>query len=74
MPVLRNRLETLVRSRIARICLAALINAELIRIPAPINGQLTQELPHKGDLVDSSNKIKLIQSITIDRSRLVSIP
>ena len=30
--------------------------------------------PHKGDLVDSSNKIKLIQSITTDRSRLVSIP
>jgi len=41
--------------------------------PRPINGQLTQDLPHKGDLVDSSNKIKLIQSITIDRSRLVSV-
>src|SRR6266404_5528181 len=51
----------------------AFINAELIRITAPINGQLAQGLPHKGDLTDPSTKRNLIQSLTIDRSRLIGL-
>src|SRR5215471_20900392 len=52
---------------------AAYVNAELMRITAPINGQLTQELPHKGDFFRISAKRTLIQSNTIDRSGLVSL-
>jgi multidrug resistance efflux pump len=51
----------------------AFINAQLIRITAPINGQLTQDLPRKGNLTDPSISTRLIQSITIDRSRLVEV-
>jgi hypothetical protein len=51
----------------------AYVNAELIRITAPINGQLTQELPHKGDFIDAPKAARLIQSNAIDRSGLVSL-
>src|SRR3954462_14398381 len=91
----RKRIETLIRSRAARIGLAlglmgfgvsafipyiaykvaptAYVNAELIRITAPINGQVTQDLPHKGDFVTEPTPARLIQSNTIDRSGLVSL-
>ena len=52
---------------------AAYVNAELIRITAPINGQLTQELPHKGDYFGTPVKKRLIESNTIDQSGLVSL-
>ena len=52
---------------------AAYVNAELIRITAPINGELTQELPHKGDFFGAPTKKTLIQSNTIDRSGLVGL-
>jgi multidrug resistance efflux pump len=51
----------------------AFVNAELVRITAPINGQLTKDLPRKGDLTDPLIKTKLIQSLTIDRSRLIGL-
>jgi len=51
----------------------AYVNAELIRITAPINGQLTQELPRKGDFIDAPTAARLIQSNNVDRSGLVSL-
>ena len=91
----RKRIETIIRSRAARIGLAvglmafgisafipfiaykvaptAYVNAELIRITAPINGQLTQDLPHKGDYISAPTAARLIQSNTVDRSGLVSL-
>jgi multidrug resistance efflux pump len=50
----------------------AYVNAELIRITAPINGQLTQDLPHKGDFISAPTAARLIESNT-DRSGLVSL-
>src|SRR5690348_1104848 len=52
---------------------AAYVNAGLIRITAPINGQLTQDLPHKGDFISVSTKTRLIESNAVDRSGLVSL-
>ena len=51
----------------------AYVNAELIRVTAPINGQLTQELPHKGDFISAPTAARLIESNSIDRSGLVSL-
>ena len=56
-----------------RVAPAAFVNAELVRITAPIGGQLNHGLPKKGDLADPSIKTKLIQSLTTDRSRLVAL-
>src|ERR1051326_1929456 len=52
---------------------AAYVNAELVRITAPINGQLTQNLPHKGDFIQAATKTRLIESNTVGLSGLVSI-
>jgi multidrug resistance efflux pump len=51
----------------------AYVNAELVRITAPINGQLSQDLPRKGDFIEISTKTRLIQSNTVDLSGLVSL-
>jgi len=56
-----------------RVAPTAFVNAELLRITAPINGQLTSDLPKKGDLADPSIKTMLIQNLTTDRSRLVGL-
>lgn len=56
-----------------RVAPAAFVNAELVRVTAPIGGQLNHELPKKGDLADPSIKTKLIQNLTTDRSRLVGL-
>ncbi len=94
MPTLPN-LETLIRSRGARLGLAllfialsawafipyvayriapsAFINAELIRVTAPIAGRLTQDLPRKGEFITKPEKVTLIESITPDRRHLFDL-
>jgi multidrug resistance efflux pump len=53
-----------------RIAPSAFINAELVRVTAPIAGNLTQDLPRKGQFVSSSENVTLIESRAPDRRHL----
>ena len=56
-----------------RIAPSAFINAELLRVTAPIAGRLTQELPRKGEFVAQPEKVTLIDSMVPDRRHLLDI-
>jgi multidrug resistance efflux pump len=56
-----------------RIAPSAFINAELLRVTAPIAGRLTQDLPRKGEFVAQPEKVALIDSMAPDRRHLLDI-
>jgi multidrug resistance efflux pump len=56
-----------------RIAPVAFVNAELMRVTAPIPGRLTQDLPRKGDTIDSSMTINLVNSLSPDRRHLLDL-
>ena len=56
-----------------RVSSSAFINAEMMRVTAPISGYLSSELPHKGEFVDRASKLTLIKSYAVDRRRLVEL-
>jgi multidrug resistance efflux pump len=56
-----------------RIAPSAFINAELLRVTAPIAGRLTQNLPRKGEFVAQSERVTLIDSMAPDRRHLLDI-
>jgi hypothetical protein len=56
-----------------RIAPSAFINAELLRVTAPIAGRLTQDLPRKGEFVAQLKKVTLIDSMTPDRRHLLDV-
>lgn len=56
-----------------RIAPSAFINAELLRVTAPIAGRLTQDLPRKGEFIDRSAKLALIASTITDRGHLLDL-
>lgn len=56
-----------------RIAPSAFINAELLRVTAPIAGRLTQDLPRKGEFVARPEKVTLINSMAPDRRHLLDI-
>ena len=56
-----------------RIAPSAFINAEIVRVTAPIAGRLTQELPRKGEFVAKSSSVALIQSLSPDRRHLLDL-
>ena len=56
-----------------RIAPSAFVNAELLRVAAPIAGQLSQNLPHKGDFVPMPVTVSLITSLSPDRRRLLDL-
>ena len=47
-----------------RIAPVAFVNAELMRVTAPIPGRLTQDLPRKGDTIDHSITVNLIDTLS----------
>ncbi|HEX2655322.1 MAG TPA: HlyD family efflux transporter periplasmic adaptor subunit [Xanthobacteraceae bacterium] len=53
-----------------RISASAFVNAELARVAAPIAGRLNQALPHKGDFIERSRALNLIESRSVDRRHL----
>jgi multidrug resistance efflux pump len=46
---------------------SAFVNAELVRVTAPIAGRLTRDLPHKGDFIDKLTKVELIEALNEDK-------
>jgi multidrug resistance efflux pump len=56
-----------------RIAPSAFVNAELLRVAAPIAGQLAQDLPHKGDFIEQPVTVGLIKSLSPDRRHLLDV-
>src|SRR5277367_6611015 len=56
-----------------RIAPVAFVNAELMRVTAPIPGRLTHHLPHKGDTIDHSTTVNLIDTLSPDRRHLLDL-
>jgi multidrug resistance efflux pump len=56
-----------------RVSSSAFINAEMMRVTAPIPGYLSSELPHKGEFIDRASRLTLIRSYVVDRRRLVEL-
>jgi multidrug resistance efflux pump len=56
-----------------RIAPSAFVNAELLRVAAPIAGRLTQDLPQKGAFVDRPVTVSLIESRSPDRGHLLNL-
>src|SRR5271163_862731 len=56
-----------------RIAPSAFVNAELLRVAAPIAGRLTQDLPRKGDFVEQPVTLSLIDSRSRDRRHLLDL-
>ena len=56
-----------------RIAPSAFINAELLRVTAPIAGRLTQDLPRKGEFITKPEKVALIVSTATDHRHLLDL-
>ena len=56
-----------------RIAPVAFVNAELMRVTAPIPGRLAQDLPRKGDTIDRSMTVNLIDTLSPDRRHLLDL-
>jgi multidrug resistance efflux pump len=56
-----------------RIAPSAFINAELVRVTAPIAGRLTEKLPRKGEFISKSGKVTLIEAIAPDRRHFLDL-
>ena len=56
-----------------RVATSAFVNADVMRVKAPIRGQLTDELPHKGEFIKQASKLNLIKSFASDRRRLLDL-
>lgn len=56
-----------------RVSSSAFINAEMMRVTAPISGYLSQDLPPKGKVISQPKQITLIKSYSTDRQRLLDL-
>jgi biotin carboxyl carrier protein len=56
-----------------RIAPVAFVNAELMRVTAPIPGRLTQDLPRKGDTIDRATTLNLIDTLSPDKRHLLDL-
>jgi multidrug resistance efflux pump len=56
-----------------RIASSAFVNAELVRVTAPIAGRLTRDLPLKGDFIEHSTPVTLIKALSWDQQRLLDL-
>jgi multidrug resistance efflux pump len=53
-----------------RIAPTAFVNAELVRVTAPMAGRLVRDLPRKGDMIDHTITVNLTETIAPDRRHL----
>ncbi|MGZ5866950.1 MAG: HlyD family efflux transporter periplasmic adaptor subunit [Xanthobacteraceae bacterium] len=56
-----------------RIASSAFVNAELVRVAAPIAGRLTQDLPRKGDYIERPKDVTLVQALSRDQRHLLDL-
>ena len=56
-----------------RIAPSAFVNAELMRVTAPMAGRLANDLPRKGDMIDHSITVNLTETLAPDRRHLLDL-
>jgi multidrug resistance efflux pump len=56
-----------------RIAPSAFVNAELVRVTAPIAGRLAAGLPPKGTYIEQTMKVAMIESVSPDRRHLLDL-
>src|SRR2546423_1119285 len=56
-----------------RVASSAFVNAELVRVAAPISGRLTRNLPTKGVFIEKTASIPLIEALSPDRRHLLDL-
>lgn len=56
-----------------RIAPTAFVNAELVRVTAPMAGRLARGLPHKGDMIERSTTVNLTETLSPDRRHLLDL-
>jgi len=56
-----------------RIAPTAFVNAELVRVTAPIVGRLSADLPRKGEIIDRSITVNLVKALSADRRHLLDL-
>lgn len=57
----------------SRVASSAFVNAELMRVTAPIAGRLSEKLPHKGDFIATPESINLIKALNADNRHLLDM-
>ena len=56
-----------------RIAPTAYVNAELVRVTAPMAGRLARDLPRKGDMIDRTITVNLTETLSPDRRHLLDL-
>lgn len=56
-----------------RVAPTAFVNAELLRITAPMAGRLADDLPRKGDFIEQTRTLKLTETLAPDRRHLLDL-
>src|SRR6266545_132008 len=56
-----------------RIATSAFVNAELVRVAAPIPGRLARDLPRKGDFIDPASSVTLVETLSRDQRHLLHL-
>jgi multidrug resistance efflux pump len=56
-----------------RVAASAFVNAELIRVTAPMAGRLARTMPHKGVFLDHATSVTLIEALSPDRRQLLNL-
>jgi multidrug resistance efflux pump len=56
-----------------RIASSAFVNAQLVRVAAPIAGRLSRDLPRKGDFIEQSIDVTLIEALSRDQRHLLQL-
>ena len=56
-----------------RIAPIAFVNSELVRVTAPIAGRLSPDLPRRGEIIDRSMTVNLVEALSSDRRHLLDL-
>jgi multidrug resistance efflux pump len=56
-----------------RIAPTAFVNSELVRVTAPIAGRLSPDLPRRGEIIDHSTTVNLVEALSSDRRHLFDL-
>jgi multidrug resistance efflux pump len=56
-----------------RIAPTAFVNAELVRVAAPMAGRLSRDLPRKGDIIDHTVTVNLTETLSPDRRHFLDL-
>jgi multidrug resistance efflux pump len=56
-----------------RIAPTAFVNAELVRVAAPMAGRLSRDLPRKGDIIERTITVSLTETISPDRRHFLDL-